>query len=473
MVTQNLSLKQSQTLNPRIIAQLNLFRLQRLELEQKIQLELEENPFLEEVADIEDPEKRTAQETIDEFESWEEYRERKQREASAQEPSFTTGLMASCDGNDGADYRLALTEQLRYMSIPEHWMAAGEYIIQNCNDLGYLELDVPELLENLAFQGINNVTSSEMTHLIERIKRLEPLGIGCRNIKEFYLLQIKAHSTVFSDFEAVCYLLEEHFQDLQKLKWATVEKAMKAKDYQLQKLLNEIAQLKKSPVTPESHAHDQILPDFILHMDHGDHLEVLLADSKSDKIRLNNSLDDLKGSLVGAELRYLSQKHQDAKYFIQNLEQRETHLLEVMNAIVKHQKEFFLSGDRSLLRPMILKDIAEATNLTISTVSRLTSEKYICTPFGNYSLKKLFSAGMVNDAGDSASLGELHDQVRQLIASENKLHPLTDHDIAALLHKKGYPVARRTVAKYREKMDIPIAKNRKHSGLFPKHTEET
>ena len=479
-LTQQQKLDQSLSLTPAQIQAIKMLELTGLELEARIERELEENPALEE--NDEAPQQEGSDDELTSSDSddqdWElgEYateddipdyklRELQERQSVREEIPFAAGA-PSLD-----EY---LMEQLALVTPLEGTRREiARYIIGNIDDDGYLTRSVEEIEDDLLFKAGLSVTPEEIAELIRLVKTLDPAGIGARDLRESLLLQIKRLPATPLHREAQ-RMIEHHYEDFVNKRFDRLCAALGVSEERLSELYAFISHL--SPKPAGGYGDDSegrfmhITPDFIVTERDGELLISLVGERDLPPLRLSPTYlalleqhkDQRDGSRQSREaMTFLRHKVEQARWFIDAIHQREETLRKTMTAIVEHQRAFFLTGEVSALRPMILKDIAEATGLDISTISRVSNSKSVQTDYGVYMLKFFFGEGILNDEGESVSTREVREALAELIAGEDKRQPLSDEQLTQLLAARGYPIARRTVAKYREQLRLPVARLRR------------
>lgn len=480
---QQLQQKQQQRLSPLQMQVIKLTELPTLELEERVKQELVDNPALEEGKD----------ELNDTFDSENDTNMDDSDNLSADEIALGDYLTE----DDIPDYRLnnntnytserkedipfataeslheALLEQLHLTELEQTDEKIAEYVIGNIDENGYLDRPIGAISDDLLFQQNIDAGTKRIEKILDIIQSFEPAGVGARDLQECLLLQLKRHKDSQSVRNAIL-IIEKYFDDFSKRHYDKITKALSINDDQLKQVIQVITTLNPKPGNNWENSFSQtmntIVPDFIVENYNGE-LMLSLNNRNIPELRVNKSYSDmLKGYNENKKgvsndtkntVLFVKQKLDAARWFIDAIKQRQDTLQSTMQAIVNFQYDFFLSGDESDLKPMILKDIAEITGYDISTVSRVSNSKYVQTNFGVYSLKYFFSESMQNDAGEEVSSREIKAILRECIENEDPQKPLTDDKLAEILKEKGYIIARRTVAKYREQMNIPVARLRK------------
>lgn len=466
MIHQHLTQKQQVRILPQQIQLLNLFHLNTLELEHRIEQEIEENPLLEEVK-ADDSLLKDGKEAVQDFADWEEF-------GYDDIPDYKTEYANYFSGEEiperpivqNQDFRQQLKEQCRLLLLGEQDFAHACYIIDSLNETGMLEQDLSSLAEDMSFKYGEWLEADQLERVLMTIQQLDPPGVGARDIRECLLLQLERMNTAQPDIAAALKLIRNHYTDLKNRQLEKIRESLNLDEDEFRIVLELVASLQLQPINvraEEPVAKNYIVPDFIITVE-GDTIDVTLARQRSSTLHINQSwMENVKSQCAKkdkAAEQYLKSKLQAAEWFVSAIQQREGTMLRIMKAIVKWQYEFFKEGDRLLLRPMILKNIAQEIGVDISTVSRITSNKYAATPFGNILLKDLFSEGMANQEGEVISNRIIQFALEEAIAAEDKKTPFTDHQLVVILARKGYKIARRTVAKYRELLRIPTAQMR-------------
>ena len=485
---QKLELQQNQLLqqklSPQQIQIVKMLELPTLELEERINQELIENPALEEghdfdndsitnEADGENDDVNDNEESPFDNLNWDDYTD--------DEPDYktyaqnfpvddTTKIFQYSSKNTFSE---DLFSQLGEIDLTEKEEQLTKYIIGNIDDDGYLRRDIEQMVDDLAFAGIS-VTDDEMYAALALVQNLEPAGVAARTLKECLLLQLNR----FAENESVTLakrIVKDYFEEFSNKQYEKIQRRLSINEVQLKDSLLKIQGLNPKPgsawATSSLNTNEEITPDFIIENLNG-RFSVLLNNRNMPELRINSEYTSLiqtykkskKESISKdkqAAILFAKEKIDAANWFINAIKQRNETLLSTMNAIVHFQKEFFESGDEALLKPMILKDIANLTGFDISTISRVSNSKYAETEFGVFPLKAFFSETMRKDSGEEISNKEIKRILKESIDAENKHKPLTDDKLEVILREKGYVIARRTIAKYRERLGIPVARLRK------------
>lgn len=491
---QRLQQKLLQKLSPQQIQLMKLLQVPTANLEERIKEELEENPALEQGEEGE-----TDTDLIDEFESGDsddDVREEDGPESlDEHEPDLSEYI--GDDGDDVADYRLKdenypeieegrqsmqrtetsfhefLLEQLGMLNLDERAERIAEQIVGSIDDDGYLRRETMSIVDDLAFRQNIDTTVKEVESFIRQIQQFDPAGICARDLQECLLLQLYRKQTANQEksLTIAIQILEQYFEEFTKKHYDRIQKMLTLTDDDLKAAISQVVRLSPKPGgnIGESSNDNYVIPDFFIY-NNGGKLELTLNSRNAPDLRVSEGYRDMlreydKGSKKDKRQKeaviFIKQKIDAAKWFIDAIKQRQHTLLSTMEAIMKHQEEFFFTGDETTLRPMILKDVAEKTGLDISTVSRVANSKFVQTEFGTYRLKFFFSESLSTESGEEVSTREVKKILSDLIEGESKRKPLSDEKLTELLQEKGYNIARRTVAKYREQLNIPVARLRK------------
>ena len=466
MLNQHLAQKQRLKILPQQIQLLNFFHLNTLELEQRIQQEIEDNPLLEDQKNEFEPIiEKFNKDSVQDYQDWEEY-------GYDDIPDYKTeyGCYLHNDKlperpiTNNYDYRKSLKDQYRLTTDDKDEIELAQFIIDSLNDCGLMEQDLQDLAEDISFKHGKWVEANKIWEVLQKIQQLEPVGIGARSIKECLLIQLYRMNRRQPDVRTAVKLLEEHFTDLHNRNMDKIKTHLMIDEEELKIVLRLIASLKMKPVCEIQEGiniNQNILPDFII-IRNADSIEVQLYRQRSESLSINSSWKEMaennaKVTTDKSAIQYIKNKLQSAQWFIHAVQQRESTMLKIMQAIVQVQFDYFMTGDINLLKPMILKNIAEMVGVDISTVSRITCNKYAESPFGLLLLKDLFTEGIANQEGHVISNKVIQSAIEEVIDNEDKHNPYTDQQLVKILSQKGFSVARRTVAKYREQLQIPVS----------------
>jgi len=476
MLKQQQIVKQQQKLSPLQIQQAKLLELTTLELENRIDHELEDNPALEE-----DKEGMPERESLDASDnpnqddlSLGDYRTEDDIPGYRLQQYYTKeGPREEIPYSEEETFQEYLTGQLRLKDLTPEEFRIGEYLIGNLDSDGYLRRSSQDISNDLAFQYNIEVSPQDIDKVADIIKELDPAGVGAFNLQECLLIQLHRKEKTPAR-ELAINILTYMFDAFSKKQYDKMMKSLGVNEEELKEAIKEITALNPRPGASWERAFDtkmsQIAPDFYVEAINGE-LAFSMPDKYIPELKINHEFADIlhaqssqKKTKTKAEkeaLQYVKQKVDSANWFINAIKQRNATLEKTMLAIMQVQREFFLTGEESSLKPMILKDIAEMCGYDISTISRVSNSKYVQTNWGIYPLKYFFSEGMINEEGEEISTREIKAILKECIEAEDKSKPLTDEALEKELKKKGYDIARRTVAKYREQMGIPIARLRK------------
>jgi len=472
-----------QKLSPQQIQMIKLLEVPTLQIEERIKKELEENPALEEGTEEEEVSQETQEE--DQFE-----------EDDKDQDEFT--LDDYIEDDDIPDYRLQaknttkdeerraeipfsvgfsfhehLESQIGLRDLTDKQEILGQYIIGNIDEDGYLRRELINIVDDLAFLQNIETTEEELEVVLKIIQDLEPAGVGARTLKECLLLQIDKRDKSLPAVRLAYTILDSYFEEFSKRHYDKIIARLDIEESDLKAAIDEVLKLNPKPGgvynDPFSKSSQPIIPDFILELSE-DGFDLHLNSRNLPELRLSSAYNEMLRSYskdknqkkeMKDAVQFVKQKIDSAKWFIDAIRQRQNTLLLTMNAILEYQKEYFIDGDETRLRPMILKDVAEMTGFDISTVSRVANSKFIQTHFGILPLKYFFSEGLQTDTGEEVSTREIKRILQDCIDNEQKRKPLTDERLTEILQEKGYQIARRTVAKYREQLNIPVARLRK------------
>ena len=490
-----------QKLSPQQIQLMKLLQVPTMNLEQRIQEEMEANPALEQ-SDPDDyteeapageddfsADEGTTQDAFDMEEYWDSYIEDDPSSYKTQGDSYAgeedkTMPVAAVE-NSFHDY---LEEQLSLADLAnERERAIALQIIGSMDDDGYLRRDPVSIMDDLLFSQNIDINEKEIIHILKKIQRFDPPGVGARDLRECLLIQLEAqrdqaeqreHPSIGELFilDLAIRIVKDYFEEFTKKHYEKLEKQLNLQEEDLKEAIEEILKLNPKPasgyVSNRSNSQNYVVPDFIISNRDGE-LELTLNSRNAPELRVSDQYRSMlkdyakkaRGNRAGKQEReaalFIKSKIDSAKWFIDAIRQRQETMYKSMYAILQYQYDYFLTGDQKKLRPMILKDVADITGLDISTVSRVANSKFVQTEFGTKRLKDFFSEGMQTQEGEEVSTLEVKKILHELIDAENKRKPLSDDKLTDLLTEKGYNIARRTVAKYREQLNIPVARLRK------------
>lgn len=487
MIKQQLKQKLLQKLSPQQIQLMKLIQVSTAALENRIKDELEQNPALETGA--ESNEERDEYDFSDDQETREYDSEKNETEPEmldmseymSNEDEINSGNYSNY-GNDDDDSRELpikiqksfhehLSDQIGMLELSETDKLIASHVIGSIDDDGYLRRETESLVDDLAFKHNTIVSEMEVEQVIKRVQSLDPLGVGARDLRESLLIQLK-HIQNISPAHSLAYkVLETCFSELGKRHYAKICIKLDCSNEELKAAQDIIVKLTPKPgygfVTESSLNTQYVMPDFFVFVENGK-LKLTLNDKNAPELHVSQTYVDMMKSYTRQKtktkreaLTFIKHKLDSAKWFIDAIKQRQQTLLLTMNTIMEMQEKFFYTGDPTSLKPMILKDVAERIEMDISTISRVTKSKYVQTEYGIFSLKFFFSEGIVNEDGDEVSTNMVKKKLQDLVVAEDKTAPLGDLDLVKLINEAGYNIARRTVSKYREQLDIPVARLRK------------
>lgn len=481
MLKQQLQQKLQQKLSPAQIQVIKMLEIPTLELEERIRQELEENPALEEGAELSETEEfeesfgnedegSNDEINFDDYVADDDIPDYKLNSNNTSKDERYEEIPFSI----GMTFHEHLIDQLGLVHLNDKERALAEYAIGNIDEEGYLRRSPEAMVDDIVFQTGMQTSDEEMLRIVEIIRHFEPAGVGALNLQECLLLQLERKKQTQSVILAQ-QIIKDFFEEFTKKHYDKISKGLSASDELLKNAITEITHLNPKPgnawdgnILEKSMS--VIVPDFILENDNGQ-LIVHLNNSNIPELKVNTTYNEMFQDYTSnkknqtKELKdavlFVKQKIDSARWFIDAIKQRQQTLLTTMMEIVSFQREFLIEGDDAYLKPMILKDIADRTGLDISTISRVSNSKYIQTEFGIFPVKYFFSESMTNDSGEEISTREIKKILQECIDNENKKKPLNDDALADVLKEKGYIIARRTVAKYREQLNIPVARLRK------------
>jgi RNA polymerase sigma-54 factor len=490
-LSQGLQQKLLQKLSPQQIQLMKLLQVPTAHLEERIKEELEENPALEQ--SDEDHDDQFDSEPKDEFDSDDEF----ETEGSEEEyDNIDLSEYVADDDGEIAEYKTRddnypeaeenktvpykietsfhehLHDQLLMLKLDDKQKKISEQIVGSIDDDGYLRRETAAIVDDLAFRQNIDSNEAEVEQVIHMIQQFDPPGVAARNLQECLLIQLERMRRDNKAVELAIEVLTHYFDEFTKKHYDKIQRGLNIGDEELKQVINQIIRLNPKPggnLSDMNKAESYVIPDFFIYNNAG-MLELTLNSKNAPDLRISEGYRDMlreydKGSKKDKRQKeaviFIKQKIDAAKWFIDAIKQRQHTLSSVMETIMEYQHEFFMTGDETTLRPMILKDIAERTALDISTVSRVANSKFVQTEFGTYRLKFFFSESLSTESGEEVSTREVKKILSDLIEGESKKKPLSDEKLTELLQEKGYNIARRTVAKYREQLNIPVARLRK------------
>ena len=469
-INQKQVLSLQQKLSPQQIQMIKLLELPTVQLEQRIKQEIEDNIVLEEEEHASEEEEQPQQISVDEYLREDDTPSYKSRinnysKDDKQRPVFLT------EGRSLPEY---LLEQLGFRNLSERDMRLAAYLVGSIDEDGYLRRDLESVADDIAFTLGIETSAEELERLLGVLHELEPAGIGARNLRECLLLQMAQIPINSRPRRLARKILTNYFEEFVKKHYEKLMSRLQVSEEDFREAIAEIRRLSPKPgnlyAEGGTDTTPYIIPDFILDYQDG-RFQLSLNSYNVPEVRVNRRYMDMIREMVGSDgtvrekdkeaIQFVKNKIDSAKWFISAIKQRHDTLMRTMQTILDYQQEYFKDGDKSKLRPMILKDIADRTGLDVSTISRVVNSKYVQTQFGIILLKSLFSEAMQTDSGEEVSSYEIKNILRSCIDDEDKRRPLTDETLMDILNDKGYCIARRTVAKYREMLGIPVARLRK------------
>ncbi|OFY63331.1 MAG: RNA polymerase sigma-54 factor [Bacteroidetes bacterium RBG_13_43_22] len=486
MLKQKLQQKLLQKLSPQQIQMIKLLEVPTIQIEQRIKKELEENPALEEGSEddevpaeeqedenFEEEDRDQDEFTLDDYIEDDEIPDYKLQTSNY---SKDDEKRAEIPFSAGSSFHEHLEAQFGLRDLTDKQKVLGEYIIGNIDEDGYLRREPANIVDDLAFLQNIQTTEQELEEVLKIVQDLEPAGVGARNLRECLMLQLEKKDLSDPVVNLAHLIIDQYFEEFSKRHYDKIMARLGISENSLKSTIDEVLKLNPKPGGLFSDAFTKtaqpIIPDFILeHSEDG--FDLHLNSRNLPELRLSSAYSEMlqaytrdKGNKKEMKdaILFVKQKIDSARWFIDAIKQRQNTLLLTMNAILEYQQEYFIDGDETKLKPMILKDVAEMTGLDISTISRVANSKYIQTHFGIYPLKFFFSEGLQTDSGEEVSTREIKRILQDCINNEEKRHPLTDERLTEILQEKGYQIARRTVAKYREQLNIPVARLRKEIG---------
>ena len=471
---QFLKLKLSQKLSPQQIQLMKLIQLPTLDFEQKIQREIEENPALEQGQNSSDENNEEGQDdysdsddlNIDDYINYDDT------------PSYKLSSNNSGNQEDknipfasGISFTQHLLTQLKPISLSEKKMKIAEFLVGSIDESGYIRLDIEEIIDDLAFTQNLIVSNDELEEVLKIVQEFDPPGVGALSLQNCLILQLKRKKSSVS-IDLAIEIIENSFEQFSKKHFEKLMNKYSINEEQLKEVITIISKLNPKPGGSYSGGGkpiEQVIPDFKISIENNE-LILDLNYRNSPTLNISRDYDEMlrgykleknKSKSQREAIQFIKQKLDSAKWFIDAVKQRQQTLFITMQAIMNYQKEYFITGDERKIKPMILKDIANEIEMDISTISRVANSKYVDTPYGTKLLKEFFSESMKTTSGEEISTIEIKKILEKIISNENKRKPETDEKLVKLLNEKGYKIARRTVAKYREQLNIPVARLRK------------
>lgn len=463
MLKQGLELKQTQRLSPLQIQTIKMLERTRQEMEQSIKDVLEDNPVLDLVSEKDQDSKDISIDEINENDPTPAYKLYVNNYGKEDRPQYNSFSVKD-------SFTQSLLEQLGYRNLTKHQYDVASFIVGSLDADGYLRRDIDSLVDDLAFRANIETTNEEILQMLSIIQELEPVGVGARDLQECLLLQLRAMKQT-DDVILAEIILEKYFQEFSSRHFNKLLSKMGIEEKDLKGAIARIVKLNPAPGGQIDDSYNdqaqQIIPDFLLENVDGK-LKLSMPKFSIPEVKVNKKYADILEESKNSQdkskkeaVAFIKQKIESAKWFLEAIKQRQNTLQSTMQAILEYQHDYFIDGDETHLKPMVLKDIAEKTGFDISTISRVVNSKYIETHFGIYPLKYFFSEGLENQEGEEISTRELKKVLQECVNNENKKQPLTDDQLVEEMTVRGYKVARRTIAKYREQLGIQKARLRK------------
>lgn len=493
MLRQSLQQKLLQKLSPQQIQLMKMLQLPTVALEQRIKEEMEINPALEEGEENADDELENKDDEDDDGLSNEETEGEEEAPADDvvedkfelddymdEDEAYSYKEQTNNSGPDderkeaplaqGPGFAEQLLSQLGLQPLDDHHYQVGSYLIGNIDEDGYMRRELAAIVDDIAFSLNIDTNEEELLEVLHVIQTFDPPGVGARDLQECLLLQLQRKNPKSAEIILAMRVIKEHMEEFSKKHYDKIARRLGVEEESLKQIIKEIIQLNPRPggaASDSTRTVQDVIPDFIIYNTDGK-LELALNERNMPELRVSGMYGQMlqeyarsKDKSSKEAVTFIKQKIDSAKWFIDALKQRQQTLLLTMQCIMEYQYEYFLDGDETRLKPMILKDIADRIGLDISTVSRVANSKYVQTQFGTFLLKTFFSESLSTDSGEEVSTREVKKILSDCIGAENKRRPLTDDALAKILKDKGYNIARRTVAKYREQLEIPVARLRK------------
>jgi len=470
---QYLKLKLSQKLSPQQIQLMKLIQLPTLDFEQKIQREIEENPALEQGKNSKDEDQQDSQEdyseddiNIDDYINYDDT-------PSYKLNSNNSGRLEdkNIPFSSGISFTQHLLSQLKPISLNEKKMKIAEFLVGSIDESGYIRLEIEEIIDDLAFTQNLIVHEDELKEILNIVQDFDPPGVGALSLQECLIIQLRRKKRN-ENIDLAIDIIENSFEQFSKKHFEKLMNKYSIEEQQLKEIINLISKLNPKPGGSYSGGGkpiEQVIPDFRISIENNEltldlnyrNSPVLNISRDYDEMLRGYKLEKNKSKSQKEAIQFIKQKLDSAKWFIDAVKQRQQTLMITMQAIMNYQSEYFLTGDERKIKPMILKDIANEIEMDISTISRVANSKYVDTPYGTKLLKEFFSESMKTTSGEEISTIEIKKILEKVVRNENKRKPETDEKLVKILNEKGYKIARRTVAKYREQLNIPVARLRK------------
>jgi len=470
---QYLKLKLSQKLSPQQIQLMKLIQLPTLDFEQKIQREIEENPALEQGKNSKDEDQQDSQEdyseddiNIDDYINYDDtpsYKLNSNNSGRLEEKNIPF--------SSGISFTQHLLSQLKPISLSEKKMKIAEFLVGSIDESGYIRLEIEEIIDDLAFTQNLIVHEDELKEILNIVQNFDPPGVGALSLQQCLIIQLRRKKRN-EYIDLAIDIIENSFEEFSKKHFEKLMNKYSIEENQLKEIINLISKLNPKPGGSYSgggNPIEQVIPDFRISIEN-DELTLDLNYRNSPVLNISRDYDEMlrgykleknKSKSQKEAIQFIKQKLDSAKWFIDAVKQRQQTLMITMQAIMNYQSEYFLTGDERKIKPMILKDIANEIEMDISTISRVANSKYVDTPYGTKLLKEFFSESMKTTSGEKISTIEIKKILEKIVRNENKRKPETDENLVNILNEKGYRIARRTVAKYREQLNIPVARLRK------------
>lgn len=480
MLKQSLQQKLMQKLSPQQIQLMKLLQLPTVALEQRVKEEMESNPALDEGKEKDDfdAEEERFEERDDAKDEMEEFDFSDYMDDDTPDYKYQVSNKGKDDEDKdipysgGTTFHERLLAQINLQNLNEEEEAIANHLIGSLDDSGYLRRDLESIEDDLAFRSNIMTSKEEIEKVLKFIQQMDPAGVGARDLQECLLIQLKRKKNKSEKHLLALEILENHFTEFTKKHYSKIIKKLEISDEQLKGAIDEILRLNPKPgnsLNTSGKSVQVVVPDFTLQIKDGE-IDITLNGRNAPQLRISNEYkgmidhykkSDKKNKAEKEAMTFVKQKLDSAKWFIDAIKQRQNTLMNTMESIAQYQREYFLEGDETKLKPMILKDIAERIDMDISTVSRVVNSKYVATPYGTFLLKSFFSESLSTEDGEEVSTREVKKILQDIIDAEDKKKPYTDDALSKMLQDKKYNIARRTVAKYREQLNIPVARLRK------------